>query len=155
MTKARTLALLVVVAHWMVAIIHLFFAAEVLPPPNNHVAGMAIILITAGHLLVSLVLWKVGDTLSGLISLIFFLAAMSADLYGHFLHASGNNVFMVASGSWTVWFDVSVAMLLALEILGCLIGTWMLGGWSKKKSAPATDTNSGKRNLRLSASLSL
>jgi len=113
-----------------------------------------IVLITAGHLLVSLLLWKLGDRPSGLIALIFFLAAMSADLYEHFLHASGNNVFMVAAGSWTIAFDVSVVLLLTLEILGCSISTRMLGGWSKKTSAAVIDANSGTQSVRLSASLS-
>jgi hypothetical protein len=44
------------------------------------------------------------DKLAGLVSLIFFLAASSADLYEHFLHASANNVFMVAPGDWTPRF---------------------------------------------------
>jgi hypothetical protein len=98
------LTLLVVVAHWMVAVGHLFLAAEVLPAPNNHVSWLAITLITFGHLAVSIALWMLSDKLAGLVSLIFFLAASSADLYEHFLHASANNVFMVAPGDWTPRF---------------------------------------------------
>ncbi|MGA7170406.1 MAG: hypothetical protein WBX08_14725, partial [Candidatus Sulfotelmatobacter sp.] len=81
MTRVRLLALLVVAAHWMVAIWHLFLAAKILPAPNDHVSGLAIILITSGHLLVSILLWKLSDKVAGLVSVIFFLAAMSADLY--------------------------------------------------------------------------
>ena len=81
MTRRRMLTLLVVVAHWMVAVGHLFLAAEVLPAPNNHVSWRAITLITFGHLAVSIALWKLSDRLAGLVSLIFFLAASSADLY--------------------------------------------------------------------------
>ena len=128
MTKARLLTVLVVAAHWVVAIVHLFFAAEVLPAPNNHVGLLAVTFITLGHWAVALALWKLSDKPALLFSLIFFLAAMSADLYEHFLHASLNNVFMVASGGWTVWFDVSVFILLALEILGCLFGILSLRG---------------------------
>ena len=137
MTKSRMLALLVVVAHWMDAIGHLFLAAKILPAPNDHVSWLAVILITSGHLLVSLVVWKLGERIAGVASLIFFMAAMSADLYEHFLHVSANNVFMVPFGYWAVWFDASVVVLLALEILGCLIGTRLLGGWAKSRnSAP-------------------
>jgi hypothetical protein len=121
------LALVVVIAHWIVAVLHLFLAAKVLPAPNNNVSWMAITLITLGHLVVSVALWKLSDKLTGLVSLIFFLAALSADLYEHFFHASANNVFMVAFGDWTAQFDASVFSLLALEMLGCLLGILLLG----------------------------
>jgi hypothetical protein len=126
MTKAR-LTLPVVIAHWVVATLHLFLAAKVLPAPNNNVSWLAITLITLWHLGVSIALWKLRDRLAGLVSLIFFLAALGADLYEHFLHASANNIFMVSPGDWTTRFDASVYILLALEILGCLLGILLLG----------------------------
>ena len=137
MTKLRNIALLVVAAHWIVAIWHLFPAANILPAPNNHVSWVAIALMTLGHLCVSVLLWKLSDKLIGFVSLIFFAAAMTADLYEHFLHASANNVFMVVSGSWTAMFDVSVFLLLALEILGCSLGILSLGGWRSPKPGSA------------------
>jgi hypothetical protein len=127
MTKARMLILLVVIAHWVVAVLHLFVAAKVLPAPNNHVGWLAITLITFGHLCVSIAVWKLGEKLVGLVSVLFFLAALGADLYEHFLHVSANNVFMLAPGDWTVRFDASVFLLLALEILGCLLGILRVG----------------------------
>ena len=139
MTKPRTLALLVVIAHWVVAVLHLFFAAEVLPAPNNKISWLAITLITLGHLGVSIVLWKLGEKLAGFISLIFFLAALGADLYEHFLHASANNVFTVAPGDWTAWFDASVFILLALEILGCSLGILLLGRRRRNNPQPQFD----------------
>ncbi|MGA9688092.1 MAG: hypothetical protein WBQ81_15155 [Candidatus Sulfotelmatobacter sp.] len=39
MTRVRLLALLVVAAHWMVAIWHLFVAAKVLPPQTTKLVG--------------------------------------------------------------------------------------------------------------------
>jgi len=135
MTKPRTLALQVVVAHWLVAVWHLFLAAKILPAPNNHVSWLAIVLITSGHLGVSLALWKLGDNLAGLVSLIFFLAALGADLYEHFLNASPNNVFTVGRGDWTTWFVASVFVLLGLEILGCSLGILSLGGRPAPRAA--------------------
>lgn len=135
MTKPRTLTLLIVVAHWIVAVGHLFLAAKILPAPNNNVSWLAIILISSGHLGVSIGLWKLGDRLAGLVSLIFFLAALSADLYEHFLHASPNNVFTVAAGTWRAGFDASVFVLLALEILGCSFGIVSVGGWLQPRTA--------------------
>ncbi len=126
MANRRTLILVVVAAHWIVAVGHLFLAARVLPAPNNHVSEMAVALITLGHLVVSVALWWLSDEFAGLVSLIFFLLALSADLYEHFLHASANNIFTVASGDWTARFDVSVFVLLALEIAGCLLGGMLL-----------------------------
>ena len=136
MTKARVLVLLVVIAHWVVAVLHLFLAAKVLRAPSNNVSWLAIALITLGHCGVSLAGWKLSDKLTGLVSLIFFLAALGADLYEHFLHASANNVFMVAPGDWTARFDVSVFMLLALEILGCLLGILLLGRRTRNSTQP-------------------
>jgi hypothetical protein len=130
------LTLLIVVAHWIVAVGHLFLAAKVLPAPNNNVSWLAITLITFGHLGVSIALWKLSDRISGLVSLIFFLAALSADLYEHFLHASANNVFTVAPGDWTAGFDASVFVLLALEIVGGLLGILLLGGRTRNSSQP-------------------
>jgi hypothetical protein len=129
MSRTRMFALLVVAAHWIVAVGHLFLAANILAAPNNHVSWLAVILITSGHLVVSIALWKLSDKPAGLVSLIFFLAAMGADLYEHFLHASANNIFMVAPGDWTTRFNASVFFLLALEIVGCLLGLALLGGW--------------------------
>ncbi len=147
MTKARTLALLVVAAHWIVAIWHLFLAARILPAPNNHVGWLAIVLITSGHAVVSILLWKLSDKVAGFVSVIFFLAAMGADLYEHFLHASQNNVFMLARGNWTAIFSVSVFFLLALEIAGCLLGTLMLGGRTgNNKSTPGLNSKFSKHS---------
>jgi len=129
------LALIVVVAHWIVAVWHLFLAAKILPAPNNNVSWLAIILITSGHLCVSLALCKLSDRLAGLVLLVFFLAALGTDLYEHFVHASPNNVFMVMADNWRAWFDASVAGLLALEILACSLGIALLSGWLTPKAA--------------------
>jgi hypothetical protein len=80
-----------------------------------------------------------------LVSIILFLAALSADLYEHFLHASGNNVFMVAPGDWTAWFNASVFILLVLEILGCSLGVLSLGGRTRKHSTPEPNSNLPKQ----------
>lgn len=132
MKNARSLGLLIVVAHWIVAVWHLFLAANILPEPNNHVSWLGIVLISSGHLIESLAVWTLSPKLSGLILLIFFLAALGADLYEHFVHASLNNVFMIAAGNGTVWFDGSVVILLVLEILGCSLGIL----WSGRRPHP-------------------
>ena len=142
MTKLRALALAIVAAHWIVAIWHLFLAARILPAPNDHVGGLAIVLISAGHLTVAIALWKLSNPIAGWVSSIFFLAALGADLYEHFLQAAPNNVFMVTRGEWTAWFVASVFALLALEIMGCSLGIWLLGGRKGTKVAGAPQSKS-------------
>jgi hypothetical protein len=128
MKNLRTLALAVVLSHWLVAILHLFIVARMLPPPEDHVSWLAVVLLSCLHLGVCVALLMLSPKLTGLVSLLFFLAAMAADLYEHFLHASANNIFMAPLGHWTFWFDASVFLLLALEILGCALGTRGLSG---------------------------
>ena len=153
MEKLRTLALLLVVTHGIVAIWHLFLAAKILPPPNNNVSWLAVILLTSLHLSVSIALWKLSTKFTWLVSLTFFLAALSADLYEHFLHASPNNVFTVAPGSWTTWFDASVFVLLALEILGCLLAILLRSDGARNyKSTPELNSNLSKQGTRPSSS---
>jgi hypothetical protein len=134
MTRPRMLILLVIAGHWAVAIAHLFLAASVVTSPDSEVSWVAVTLISLGHASVSVALWKLGDRIAGWASLFFFLAASGADLYEHFLHTSANNIFMVAPGNWTPWFDASICALLALEILGCLLSIRLLGG--KTRNAP-------------------
>ncbi len=125
----RALAQVIVAAHWMFAVSHLFVAARVLPSPNNSVSGMGVLLITALHAGVAIALSMFNEKIGGVVSFTFFSAAMSADLYEHFLHASLNNVFLITAGNWTARFDSSVVVLLALEVMGCFLGIMSLGRW--------------------------
>jgi hypothetical protein len=136
MTKLRRFALFVVFGHWFIAVWHLYLAANVLAAPNNKVSWLAITFISAGHLAVAIVLWELGDKLAGSVGVIFFLAALGADLYEHFLHPSANNIFMVAPGNWTARFDASVFALLALEVLGCVLAILLLGGGERNNRQP-------------------
>jgi succinate dehydrogenase/fumarate reductase cytochrome b subunit len=49
MTRLPTLAMLVVVAHWIIAVWHLFRAAKILSAPSNNVSWLALILISLLH----------------------------------------------------------------------------------------------------------
>lgn len=136
MMGARKLAPVVVITHWIVAVSHLFLVARILPAPYDKVSWLGITFLTLGHWAVAILLWVLSDKIGGWVAVIFFLAAMSADLYEHFLQKSPNNVFdIVASGSGTIWFDASVIVLLALEIVGCLLGIVLLSGRGQAGSA--------------------
>ena len=141
MTKLRLLTLLIVAAHCIVAVGHLSFAARILPAPNDKVSWLAIVLITTGHLCVSIALWTLNDKLAGWVTLLFFLAALGADLYEHFLQTAPNNIFMLTASDWTAWFDASVFGLLALEILACALGILSLRSGTRN-SQPRVDHRS-------------
>lgn len=126
MKTPRAIAVLVVIAHWILAIGHLYIAARALPGPNNTVSWLAIILISAGHLFVVGGLWKLSDRPAGVVLAIFFLAALTADLYEHFSHSSANNIILATGAGWGGWFDASVFGLVALEILACSLGILLL-----------------------------
>lgn len=125
MKNPRMFALVVVIAHWVIAVVHLFIAARALPGSNNGVSWLAIVLISAGHLCVVAGLWKLSDRPAGAVLAIFFLAALSADLYEHFAHTSANNIALATGAGLTGWFDASVFGLVALEILACSLGMLM------------------------------
>jgi hypothetical protein len=60
---------------------------------------------------------------------------------------------MLARGGWAAIFNVSVFILLALEIAGCSLGTMLLGGRRRNnKSTPGLDSKSGKQNPKLFSS---
>ena len=125
MKTPRTFALLVVIAHWILAVAHLFIAAIALPGPNSTVSGLAIILISAGHVCVAAGLWTLRDRPAGAVLAVFFLAALSADLYEHFGHSSANNIVLATGAGWAGWFDASVFGLVVLELLACSLGIVM------------------------------
>ncbi len=125
----RALTLVIVAAHWLFAVSHLFAASRVLPSPNNGVSGTGVLLITVGHVAVAIALWLLSEKTSSAISLVFFLAAISADLYEHFLHVSLNDVFLITASNWSARFDSSVVVLLALEVMGCFLGIMSLSRW--------------------------
>jgi hypothetical protein len=58
---------------------------------------------------------------------------------------------MVARGDWTAIFNASVFILLALEIVGCLLGTLLLGGRKKRnnKSTPEPNSKFSKQSPKL------
>jgi hypothetical protein len=151
MTRLRTFALLVAGAHWAIAIWHLFLAANVLPAPDNKVSWIAVVLLTLLHWSALILLWKLSDRFIAFVSLIFFSAALSADLYEHFLQPSLNNVFMVLPGDWAPWFKGSVYILLVLEIVGLSLGVLLLRGPTKGRSTrKQVDDKSGSATRLLS-----
>ncbi|HJS98081.1 MAG TPA: hypothetical protein VJ756_03250 [Terriglobales bacterium] len=121
MNKYRISGIVVIAAHWVTAMWHLSVAAKVLPGPTNGVNLLAVALITLLHLGVAGAWWKLRDKLAGGILSAFFIVALVFGIYEHFIHPGGNNIFMVSASEWKTTFEVSVGLLMALEVLG--VGT--------------------------------
>jgi hypothetical protein len=121
MNGYRALGLIVIAAHWVTAMWHLS-VAKVLPGPINGVDLLAVGLLTLLHLGIAGAWWKLPDRLAGGILSAFFIVALAFGIYEHFLHPGGNNIFMVSPSKWKTAFEVSVGLLMALEVLGVGIG---------------------------------
>jgi len=78
------------------------------------------------HFVIGSAWWKLTDRLAGATLATFFIAALAFDVYEHFLHRGGNNVFMVLPGEWKLAFEVSVGLLIALEVFGAGLGVRFL-----------------------------
>jgi hypothetical protein len=122
MKRSVVTGFLVIAAHWAVAIWHLFLVAKVVPAPDNDVSWVAIGVLSVVHACIALVWWKVSIKIAGSVLALFFIAALSFDIYEHFLHAGPNNIFGVANSQWNIPFQISVILLVVLEVVGCLVG---------------------------------
>jgi hypothetical protein len=57
---------------------------------------------------------------------------------------------MVAQGDWTAIFNASVFILLVLEIVGCLLGTVVLGGRGRNnQSTPGLNSKFSRQRPKL------
>jgi hypothetical protein len=128
MDRYKMFGFVVIAAHWAAAVMHLFLAAKVAPAPDNHLNLFVLGMLILGHLAVSVLWWTLPNRLAGLILCTFFTVVLVFGIYEHFLHPGANNVFMVVPGAWKAPFDASVALLIALEILGTGVGFQTLRG---------------------------
>jgi hypothetical protein len=55
----------------------------------------------------------------------------------HFVVAGPDNVFALHPGEWRIPFQVSVALLLLVDGIGCLVGIWALNTLSRSPAAVA------------------
>lgn len=136
MDRYKVFGFVVIAAHWAAAVGHLLVTAKVLAPPDNNVNLFVIGMLSVVHLAVSVAWWRVPSKPAGLILSTFFVAVLGFGIYEHFLHAGANNVFMVIPGPWRAPFDASVALLMALEILGAGLGFQTLRGQGQLRGLP-------------------
>ncbi len=128
MRKLRQYMTLVILGNWVAGIWHLFLAAKVVAPPNNNGSWIAISVMTGLHLAVLAAVWKLPVKGTGIVSCLFFLAALVSGVYEHFLHPGANNIFKIVPSDSKTLFDASVYILAGLELLGCWLATRFLTG---------------------------
>jgi len=128
MKKLRRLGLLIIGAHWLVGVWHLWLVAKILPGPDNKMYWFAITMSTLMHFGVSIAWWRLSDKVAGLILCVFLVAVLGAGIYEHFLGPGLNNIFRVPLTEWTSAFRASVYSLVVFEILGCWLGIRLMKG---------------------------
>ncbi len=126
MKALRLYALLIIAVHWIVAAWHLFLVAKILPAPENNVNWVAIGILTLLHFVALIACWKLCDRFTGLVLGVFFVLALGAGLYEHFLDSGLNNIVRVRPSDWVTAFRASVFLLVVIEMLGCWLGIRLL-----------------------------
>lgn len=128
MKRFRLVGFLIIAAHWLAAVWHLFIVARIPPVADNKVSWLAVGLVTLFHFVISVAWWKLSDRFAGSVLLVFFVVVTGAGTYEHFLGPGPNNIFRLAPGDWTVAFQMSVFLLVSFEILGLWLAIRFLKG---------------------------
>lgn len=122
------LATLVIIAHAIAFIWHLFVAAKIPPGlPGQLVLFVAVAVNAAPVVGLTLLLLRIYRLAAVLIFLPMALMLVLG-AYEHFLSFGPNSVFDIPDSEWAWSFRVSAILLVILELLGCWIGvrSWSL-----------------------------
>jgi len=109
---------IIALANFAVTVLHLFLAGKLNPALT--VASSMRIGAYAGALTLAGVglLWARLKRVGSLVLIIEFAIGLAIGSLEHFFIAGPNNVFDAGYSTWAILFDVSVALLVALEIAG-------------------------------------
>jgi hypothetical protein len=109
---------IVALANLAVTVLHLYLAGELNPALS--VADSMRIGAFAGALTLAGVglLWTRQKRIGSFLLILVFAIGLVIGSREHFFVAGPNNVFDAGYGGWAILFDVSVALLVALEIAG-------------------------------------
>jgi hypothetical protein len=116
MSSFQKTGLFLIAAHWAAVMWHLPVAAAIAPLPNGRIA-LAIGTMTVVHLAVFLGWWMRPTGLVSVLALLLFAIPLGFGSYEHLLSSGPNNVLHV-SGPNSTAFEISVFLLLFLEICG-------------------------------------
>jgi len=112
---------LIVVAHFIVALWHLFLVVKTQPGFPTF-APPLLILVNLLPVMGAVVLAKRLPKLAGILIAIPLGIALVIGLYAHFLNPGTDNVFRMPRGKLTLPFQISAAQLVVLEAAGVWFG---------------------------------
>jgi hypothetical protein len=119
MRKLYVHATLVVLAHAPVVFWHLLILARLASALTREHALLFAVLVNLFPAIALILLWANHRKPACGILLLFFVIPFAIGGYEHFLSSGPDNVFHMASGEWTLPFEVSAVLLALLELLGC------------------------------------
>lgn len=117
-------AALVVVAHFLVVLWHLVMLLRV-QPGFPMLGALALILANLIPIAGVVAFAKGARRLATLLIVIPLGVALVIGGYTHFLSPGSDNVLRMPSGGFTFPFQISAALLVSLEALGCCLGVKM------------------------------
>lgn len=114
----KALVSILALANLAVTFLHLFLAGKLNPAltlaGSLHIGAYAGALTLAGVGL----LWTRLKKIGALVLIFGFASGLVIGSLEHFFIAGPNNVFYAGHGGWAILFDISVALLVVLEIAG-------------------------------------
>jgi hypothetical protein len=118
MRNMKAFVSIVALANLAVTVLHLYLAGELNPALT--VAGSVRIGASADALTLAGVglLWTRPKRIGAFVLVLMFAIGLVIGSLEHFVVAGPNNVFDAGYSGWAILFDVSVALLVALEIAG-------------------------------------
>jgi hypothetical protein len=124
---------IVVIAHVVTFIWHLFIVAETPPglpaPQVLFIAAVVNITPVIGLIL----LWLQVDRPAAVLVVLPMAVVLVIGVYEHFVNAGPGNVFSLPASEWALSFRASAILLVVLELFGCGLGARM---WSPQMHEP-------------------
>ncbi len=120
--STRTLLLLdvlLVLGHSLSVVWHLTIFDKLYPGPRAGEIELIASMATVVPAVALFLLWMGFRRVSGSLLLLFFLTTLTIGVDEHFVANGKGNILHIAAGPWVPAFRMSVALLLAFEILGC------------------------------------
>ncbi len=118
MRNIKAFVSIVALANLVITVLHLYLAGELNPTltlaSSVRIGAIAGALTLAGVGLV----WTRRKRIGAFALIVVFAIGLVIGSLEHFVVAGPNNVFDAGYSGWAILFDVSVALLVALEIMG-------------------------------------
>jgi hypothetical protein len=127
MKKLAVYTTLVVLAHAVIVVWHLFVLAKIPPGLTGHQVLSAAVAINVVPLMGLLLLWTDYPKLASILIFIPLVVGLSAGGFEHFLSNGPDSIFRMAATGWTLPFTTSAVLLAILELGGCWLSIRLFG----------------------------